>query len=381
VTTEARDAIGGTDVTFIAVGTPLRDHGIDLRAILSATETIGDVLADKDGFHVVVVKSTVVPGTTVDDIQPLLERASGKRTGHEIGVAVNPEFLTEGQAVDDFMRPDRIVIGAADERTRSIVVDLYRTLATEAPRVLTTPSTAEMIKYASNALLATAISFSNEIANLCSALRDVDVVDVQRGVHLSRYLTTGGDPGRDVAPIASFLEAGCGFGGSCLPKDVRALIDHGERAGRSMRLLSAVIETNERQPDEVLRILERELGDLEGARVTVLGLAFKPDTDDVRESPAIPIVRGILQKGGKVTVHDPVVSALPDALDADGAALTRDLAGAIHDADGVVVVTRWRDYEVLPDLIAALEQSPVVVDGRRMFRKSSFERYAGIGAA
>ncbi len=378
-TTATHDAVLESDLTFIAVGTPLRDGHLDLDAVRSAAALIGDALALKSSYHVVVVKSTVVPGTTAGEVRAILESSSEKRAGDDFGLAVNPEFLTEGQAVEDFLVPDRIVLGGIDERSVDALEQLYAGFSTEIPRVRTSTATAEMIKYASNALLATMISFSNEIANLCAAIGGVDAVEVQRGLHLSRYLTTATEAGLVEAGIVPFLEAGCGFGGSCLPKDVRALIAEGEGLGLPMRMLRAVIETNETQPDEVLRLLERELGGLRGRRVTVLGLAFKPDTDDVRESPAVPIVERLLDRGAAVAIHDPIVSRLPEALTRDGVRLSSELEASLREADAVVLVTRWSHYEELPALLSRLDPQPLFLDGRRMLDPRRVSRYVGIG--
>jgi UDPglucose 6-dehydrogenase len=368
-------AVRAADLTMIAVGTPFDGSEIDLTAVKSAAREIGETLRDLNGFPVVVVKSTVVPGSTLKVVLPVLEQASGKRAGVDFGVGANPEFLTEGQAVTDFMEPDRLVLGSIDDRTSAVLEELYAGFP-DVPRVRTTVTTAEMIKYASNALLATMISLSNELADLCSAVGDVDIVDVMRGLHSSMYLTVDGR----AAPITSFLEAGCGFGGSCLPKDVNALIAHGERHGRPMRVLRAVIEVNEARPDEVIRLVLAHLPSLSGTKIAVLGLAFKPDTDDVRESPAIPIVERLVGEGASVRIHDPVVTRLPDRLLDIGIELTNDLPAALHGADAAVLVTRWRQYEEeLPAALAALDEEPMLIDGRRMIAPERISRYDGIG--
>ena len=367
-------AVHGADLTMIAVGTPFNGTEIDLTAVKQATREIGEAIGTMDGFPIVVVKSTVVPGTTVQVVVPLLEEASGKRAGEGFGVGANPEFLTEGRAVEDFMEPDRLVLGSLDERTAAVLEELYASFP-EVPRVRTTLTTAEMIKYSSNALLATMISFSNELGNLCTAVGDVDVVDVMNGLHSSMYLTIDGRK----APITSFLEAGCGFGGSCLPKDVNALIAHGAALGRPMSVLKAVIEVNEARADEVLRLVCEHVPSLAGANVTVLGLAFKPDTDDVRESPAVPIIEQLLEGGASVRAHDPVVRRLPERLQDTGVELEKGLADALAGADVVVIVTRWHHYEDVPALLRESGSQPLVVDGRRMLGRDSVERYEGIG--
>ncbi|CAN5829326.1 UDP-glucose/GDP-mannose dehydrogenase family protein [soil metagenome] len=381
-TTDLATAVDWSDVTMLAVGTPLGADGqIDLQYVTAAAEQIGATLRDRDSdrYHVTIVKSTVVPGTTSTVVVPALESASGRVAGIDFGVGVNPEFLTEGTAVADFMAPDRIVIGGIDDRAIEAIEQLY-TAFPDAPRVRTNPSTAELIKYTSNALLATMISFSNEIGNLASALGDIDVAEVTDGMHQSMYLSPRLDDGTRVrAPISSFLEAGCGFGGSCLPKDVGALIAHGERAGTPMRLLRSVLKINAGQPERLVALTCDGLGGLEDRTVAVLGLAFKPDTDDLRESPAFPVIDGLLEAGATVIAHDPI--AIPAARERlqDRVTLTEDLDAAVADADAVVIVTRWDCYHDVPKLIADLDPQPLVVDGRRMLDREATSRYAGIG--
>jgi UDPglucose 6-dehydrogenase len=377
-TTDLAAAVLGSELTFICVGTPSREDGsIDVSFVQQAAEQIGVALATATRFHAVVVKSTVVPGTSDQIVGPALERASGKLVGVDVGVGVNPEFLTEGQAVDDFLRPDRIVIGG-DRRTVVMLRDLYAGFE-GVPIVETNAPTAEMIKYASNAMLATAISFSNEIANLGSAIGGIDAAEVMRGVHLSRYLTMPLDDGTSLtAPLSSFFEAGCGYGGSCLPKDVAALAARGREVGSPLPLLETVARINDEQPARLLDLVRRHLGTLRGRRVTVLGLAFKPDTDDVRSSPAFPVLRALHEAGAEVSAHDPVVG--PDALNGlRDVAYIEDVAAAVKQAEAVVIVTRWDHYRQIPELVSHLDPPPLVVDGRRMLDKASVPLYTGIG--
>ena len=371
-------AVAASELTFIAVGTPAAEGRIDLQYVEKAAAAIGEALRGKAGYHAVVVKSTVVPGTTDGPVRRALEAGSGRRAGRDFGLGMNPEFLTEGQAVADFMHPDRIVLGGVDGRTHALLEALYEGFE-GAPRIKTNPRTAEMIKYASNALLATAISFSNEIARLCAKVGGVDVVDVMRGVHESAYLTArrpGSPPVK--AALASFLEAGCGFGGSCLPKDVTALAAQGEDLGLPMPLLRSVLATNAAMPEELVRLVTKHVPDLAGARVAVLGLAFKPDTDDLRESPAFPVLRRLRAAGASLTAYDPV--ARPESHpDLRGVRLAASLEDAVAGADVVVLVTRWAEFQELPALLACLGRSPLVVDGRRVLPPEAFARYEGIG--
>ena len=378
-TTDLRAAVLATDVTFIAVGTPFDGKQIDLTYIREAARQIGVALREKNSYHVVVVKSTVVPGTTDKVVLPILEEASGKRAGADFGVGMNPEFLTEGVAIDDFMKPDRIVIGGNDERAIAVQREVYASFA-GVPVMVTNNSTAEMIKYTSNSVLATMISFSNEIGNVCAALGDIDVADVMRGVHLARYFNIKLEDGRRLkAPITSFLWAGCGYGGSCLPKDTKALSAHGAAHGRSMPLLDAVIHTNLGQPAELIKIVEKHFRELRGLRVAVLGLAFKEDTDDMRESVAIPVVSMLHARGAQIIAFDPISNSVATRLLPGDIQFAESLETAIAHVDVAVLLTRWQGFERLPTLLSAMQSPPLLVDGRRFLNPAEIPRYDGIG--
>jgi UDPglucose 6-dehydrogenase/GDP-mannose 6-dehydrogenase len=379
-TASVDEAVAATELTLIAVGTPFDGKTIDLSWVLRACDEIGRAMERANRYHVVVVKSTVVPGTTTGLVREHLEKITGKKAGPDFGLGANPEFLTEGTAIKDFMHPDRIVIGGIDRRTLDALEALYAGFA-GVPIIRTNPSTAEMIKYASNSLLALMISFSNELADLCTALGGIDALDVMHGVHASAYLTVPNDNGaRAQAPIASFLEAGCGFGGSCLPKDVSALVAHGRARGLDMGLLGEVMTINRQRPGRVVEALQKDLGTLRGKRVAVLGLAFKPDTDDVRESPAFPIIRSLVHAGATVVAHDPVANEpARRALNGTPAHLTATMQEAVQGADAVLVVTRWKQFEALAEVVAQMNPQPLVFDGRRMLDRADFARYDGIG--
>jgi UDPglucose 6-dehydrogenase len=378
-TTDLPGSVADAEVTMLAVGTPSNDGRIDLRDVLAASRQVGAALP-VGGRPVVMVKSTVIPGTSDGPIRSALEETSGRTAGEAFGMAVNPEFLTEGRAVADFMQPDRIVIGADDDESMGVARRLYAPFDA-VPTIEVSMRTAEMIKYSSNALLATAISFSNELANFAEAVGDIDMVDVMAGLHASRYLTSRDVPGRPVTvELASFLLAGCGFGGSCLPKDVAALIAAGADHGESMPLLRAVLEINAHRAQRVIRILREELGNLEGRRIGVLGLAFKPDTGDIRESPAFPIISSLLNEKAGVAAHDPVVPATALTNQGfHGVVWHDDVAALLRDVDAAVLVTSWREYARLPELLAAIERPPLLVDGRRMIPHESVDAYRGIG--
>jgi UDPglucose 6-dehydrogenase len=278
------------------------------------------------------------------------------------------------------MNPDRIVLGGVDERTLDQLEALYSVFE-GVDIIRTTPKTAEMIKYTANSLLATMISFSNEIGNLCASLGGIDVVDVMKGVHLDKRLCPILPDGERIIPqFTTYLEAGCGFGGSCFPKDVKALIAHGKSAGRSMSLLEAVVDINKDQPMQVIAILRRHLPDVRGRRIAVLGLAFKPETDDMRESPAIPIVSHLMSAGARVQAFDPVAQGEAKKIFGDqGITYCDTLSQAIVGVDAVVLLTRWEAFRDLPALLDDGDRPLLLIDGRRMLEKRQFDNYDGIG--
>jgi UDPglucose 6-dehydrogenase len=379
-TTGLPAAVLDADVVFLAVGTPFDGSVIDLSFVRQACEQVGAALSMKDHYCAVVTRSTVVPGTTDDLVLPTLEAASGKRAGSDFGVGMNPEFLREGAAVQDFMNPGRIVLGGLDERTLAVLDEVYDVFP-DAEKIRTTSRTAEMIKYASNSLFATLISFSNELANLCTALGGLDIVEVMHGVHLDERITPLlPDGGRITPGLVSYLAAGCGFGGSCFPKDVNALIAHGRRVGAAMPVLEAVMQTNRTQPARMLTLLERRFDSLEGLAVAVLGIAFKAGTDDIRESPAIPIVRALQDRGARVRVYDPVARTQAEiAFAARPPEFADTLEQVVEGVDAVMLVTRWPEFDRLPALLRDRVPGPVVVDGRRALDPRQLAAYEGIG--
>ncbi len=379
-TTDLESAIQQSDLSLIAVGTPFDGSEIDLSYIRIVTAEIGAALSNKQDFHVVTVKSTVVPGTTDGVVLPILEQASGKRAGVDFGVAMNPEFLREGNAISDFMQPDRIVLGGINDRSIDVLVAAYAPFA-GVDVLKTNTRTAEMIKYTANSFLATMISFSNEIGNLCATIGDIDATDVMKGVHLDRRLSPILEDGTRITPSSTtYLEAGCGFGGSCFPKDVKALVSHGQKYGNDMSLLAAVVDVNRVQPMRMIELIEKHHRDFEGLNVAILGLAFKPETDDMRESPAIPVIEALLERQSVITAYDPIAQEQAELTfkDAD-IRYAETLEAAIENVEVIVIMTRWAQFETLPELLRGKAIQPLVVDGRRMLSRESVTRYEGIG--
>ncbi|MEM7792908.1 MAG: UDP-glucose/GDP-mannose dehydrogenase family protein [Cyanobacteria bacterium P01_C01_bin.118] len=379
-TTDLRQAVMESQLSLIAVGTPFDGQEIDLRFIKTVARQIGEILKDKDNYHVVVVKSTVVPGTSDEVVLPIVEEASGKKAGEAFGIGMNPEFLKEGEAIVDFMSPDRIVLGGIDAKTLAVMEELYA-IFPDVDQLTTNCKTAEMIKYTANSLLATMISFSNEIGNLCAATGSIDVVEVMQGVHLDKRLTPILETGERIIPsFTTYLGAGCGFGGSCFPKDVKALKAFGEQRLSPMPLLGAVLKVNADQPYKMLTLLQKHLADLSNVRIAVLGLAFKPGTDDMRESPAIPVINELIAKGAVVQAYDPIAQHEAEKIfEADKVAYKDSLETAIKDAEAILIMTRWSEFNALPGLLKSLDKAPVVIDGRRMLDKQDLAKYDGIG--
>ena len=361
-TTDLKDAVEKTDVSFICVGTPSREDGsIDLTYIESAAKAIGEALKTKGGYHVVVVKSTVVPGTTESVVIPNLKKFSEKGP-NEIGVCMNPEFLREGKALEDFLNPDRIVIGSIDKKSGDTAEKVYGNF--RAPVLRTDLKTAEMIKYASNAFLATKISFANEIGNICKRL-GIDVYEVMKGVGLDHRISP------------SFLNAGCGYGGSCFPKDVEALINKAKDLGYEPKLLQEVHSLNKRQKVSMVGHLEEKLGDLKGKTVCVLGLAFKPDSDDIREASSISIISKLLERGAKVKAYDPKAMENMKKLFPD-IEYAKDAKEAIEGSDACLILTDWEEFKRLEAKDFEGMKGNVIIEGRKVLDRNKVSGFEGI---
>jgi UDPglucose 6-dehydrogenase len=350
-TTDLTAPVAEADAVFIAVGTPSRrgDGHADLSYVHAAAREIATALS---GFTVVVTKSTVPVGTG-DEVERLIREVNPSA---DVVVASNPEFLREGAAIRDFKFPDRIVVGTSDERGRKVLGDIYRPLSlNQAPLMFTARRTAELIKYAANAFLATKITFINEIADLAEKV-GADIQEVSRGIGLDNRIGS------------KFLHAGPGFGGSCFPKDTRALVKIALDNDVPLRIVEAVLAVNDNRKRAMARKVSNAAGNLRGKTVAVLGLTFKPDTDDMREAPSIPLVTGLLDMGAKVRAHDPVGMEmarreLPDIEYCD------DPYACVKGADAMVVVTEWVQYRTLDlEQIKATMARPVIVDLRNVYR-------------
>jgi len=355
-TTDYEDAINNSDVTFICVGTPSEsDGGIDLSFVKDATIAIAEQLKKKNSSHLVVVKSTVLPGTTKDVVLPLLEKHSGKKVGSDFGLAVNPEFLKEGVAVKDFLEPDRIVIGFYGEKSRDILRELYKKFS--CPILYTSLSAAEMIKYASNAFLATKISFINEIGNMCKKL-GIDTYEVADGIGLDKRI------GR------AFLDSGIGWGGSCFPKDVDALMAWAKKTNNEHRIAKSVKEVNTLQPLKLVELLKKHIPSLEGKKIGILGLAFKPNTDDIRESRAIPIANELIKQGAKIKAYDP--KAMNNFKQIYPQIQYCSTPEEALESDAILIITKWGEFKKLD------YTKKIVIDGRKIDEAKKAKIYEGV---
>jgi UDPglucose 6-dehydrogenase len=369
-TTDTAEAVRHSLVVFIAVPTPpLPDGSTDLSAVEAVAREIGRTM---DGYKVLVTKSTVPVGTG-DKVRSWVNEELG-RAGRVAGfsVASNPEFLREGAAIGDFMRPDRVVIGTDDEQATAILKDLYRPLyLIETPVVITDLRTAELSKYAANAFLATKISFINEIANLCERV-GADVHSIARAMGLDRR----------IGP--KFLHPGPGFGGSCFPKDTRSIAHFARDAGEPFEIVDAVVRVNERQRERMVdKIVDALDGDVRDRTIGILGLSFKPETDDMREAPAVDIIQALIERGARVRAYDP--QAMPHAAKILPSIVPcKDAYEACEDADALVIITEWNQFRML-DLRRAKEllRNPVIIDLRNIYEPASMRaagfRYVCVG--
>lgn len=351
-TCDIGDAIKTSEIAFVCVGTDPGDdsYSIDLRSVTEVAAAIGEASND---HCLTVIKSTVIPGTTEEVIIRLLEK-NGRTVGADFGVCVNPEFLREGLAVEDFLNPDRIVIGEINERSGDILADLYKDFG--CPILRFDLRTAEAIKYASNAFLAAKISFMNEMGNICKEL-GIDAYEVAKGM------------GHDPRIGDKFLNAGIGFGGSCLPKDLRALIAKSASIGYKPRLLQEILNLNEAQHLRVIQLLKKHVPDLGGKIIGILGLAFKSGTDDVRESKAIGVVDALLKEGAEVKVYDP---AAMDNFRRLFPQITYGSAEEVLDSDAILILTDWQEFGNLD------YRGKTVIDGKRILKAREATIYEGV---
>jgi len=359
------------DMIFVAVGTPQKSNGaIELSMIKKAMTSIGRILAKSKKAPIVLIKSTVIPGTMQNVILPILEKRSGKKAGKEFGLISNPEFLQESSAIKDTKFPHVVVLGGYQTKFMKKAKSFFSKLHPNVSITITNHQTAEMIKYANNSFLATKISFINQLSNICQNIPGANIDDIAKTI------------GLDPRIGALFLNAGPGYGGSCLPKDMKALISFADKIGINPILLNAVERTNQKQIQNIVSIMENTLGALTAKRITVLGTAFKPNTDDVRDSIAIELIKKLLKKKAKITVHDP--KAIRNTRNIFGGKICYDesITRALNNSHCAIIMTQWKQFGELNNKSIKCMKRKLIIDCRRILanKKLDAEYYAlGIG--
>lgn len=383
-----------SDCIFICVNTSSQvDGSIDLSNTKSVAKSIGQALADTDKYSLIIVKSTVVPGTTYTVVKDIIEQTSGKKAGKDFGLCMNPEFLREGQSVHDAIYPDRLIIGEYDQKSGDILMEIFQNLYQTddnafvdnwikiydkpiiLPEILrTTLETAECIKYANNSFLATKISFINEFANICEMLPRVDVKNVAKGI------------GMDYRISSSFLQAGTGFGGSCFRKDLNAIIHFAKSNGYHPKMLESTLAINDQQAQHMIDLTKKLVGEIRDKKIVLLGLSFKPETSDMRDAPSMKIINGLLEQGAKITGYDP--QAMKEAQEehwiGSKISYAESIDEALTAADACLIVTEWSQFkELTPQFFLEKMKTPIIIDGRRIYNPELFIgngiKYLGIG--
>ena len=370
ISSDIEKVVRNSDFIFLTVGTPKsKSNYIDLSMIKKASKNIGIALRHSSKKPIIVVKSTVIPGTTTNVIQPLIEKASRKKIGKGFEIITNPEFLMEGNVIDDTLKPHLVVIGGSNKNSVNRLKKFYHKLYDSKIKFMTTNSqTAEMIKYANNSFLATKISFINQISSLCQSIPGTNIDEVAKGI--------GVDPriGR------LFLNAGPGYGGSCLPKDLETIIQFSSKIGTNPILLKAVQQINDLQIKQVVHLLEKNLGTVRNKHIAILGLSFKENSDDIRESRSIELIKILLKKKSKITVHDPKAMENTEAIFKNQITYADSLLKSLDNCHCVIIMTPWEIYRKLKNNDFKNMKRKLIIDTRRILSEKNLNgKYFGLG--
>ena len=361
--------IKNCDMIFVTVGTPQKSNGaIELSMIKEAITSIGRIIAKSKNNPIILIKSTVTPGTMQNVILPILEKRSGKKAGRGFGLISNPEFLQESNAIKDTKFPHVIVLGGYQTRFMKKTKNFFSKLHPNVPIIITNHQTAEMIKYANNSFLATKISFINQLSNICQNIPGANIDDIAKTI------------GLDPRIGALFLNAGPGYGGSCLPKDMKALINFADKIGINPTLLNAVEKTNQKQIQNIVSLMEKTLGILTSKRITVLGTAFKPNTDDVRDSIAIELIKKLLKKKARITIYDP--KAMRNTMKIFGKKIiyAKSITDALNNSQCIIMMTHWKQFDALNNNSIKRMKKKFIIDCRRILSKKELDaEYYAIG--
>ena len=369
IITDKLSSINNCDFIFITVGTPQKKNGeIDLSFIKAVVSNVGKLISKNKKKPIILIKSTVIPGTMKNVVLPILERNSKKKAGKDFGLISNPEFLQESRAIRDTIKPHAVVLGGYKTKFMRKTEKFFSRFNPNVPIIITNHQTAEMIKYANNSFLATKISFINQIASICQAIPDTNIDDIAE--------TIGLDP--RIGNL--FLNAGPGYGGSCLPKDINAIINLSSKIGVEPILLNAVEKTNKLQISNVVVLIKQNIGEIKGKKITILGVAFKPDTDDIRDSMSIELIRRLMKSGANVTIHDPKALDNARKIFHNNVKYATSISSALKNCQCAVIMTKWKQYEKINNKTIKYMNKKFIIDSRRILSNKNLDaKYYAIG--
>ena len=368
------EIIQNTDGCFICVGTPTTQGKIDLTQITESVTAIADSINHHNkNNYVIIIRSTVVPTTTATQILPILKN---KLSENNFGLCIAPEFLREGVALEDFMNPDKIVIGSRKKIDSLFVEEIFKSFKENCEFIHTNYETAELIKYSNNAFFSTLISFSNEISNIAEKLPNVDSYHILKALILDKRITTIKNNDKIIPRLASYLIPGCGFGGSCFPKDVKAILNFANIHNVKTPLLKAVLEINDERPQKMVLLCESILKSLKNKKISILGLTFKPDTDDVRSSPSLDAIKLFIEKDSKISVYDPIIKKTPNILATyPNCIISQTIEESLRDSDAALLFTNWSEFKNIDgDFLKKFMKNPIIIDGRGFLDEKKFQK-------
>ena len=367
--TDKVSSINNCDFIFITVGTPQKKNGeIDLSFIKTVVKNVGKIIPKNKKKPIILIKSTVIPGTMKDVILPILEKNSKKKAGKDFGLISNPEFLQESKAIHDTIKPHAIVLGGYRTQFMNKTRKFFSRFNPNTPIIITNHQTAEMIKYANNSFLATKISFINQLASICQEIPDTNIDDVADAIGLDSRIGN------------QFLDAGPGYGGSCLPKDMKAIINLSSKVGVKPTMLNAVEKTNKQQINNIIKLMKQNIGKIKGKKVTVLGVAFKPNTDDIRDSMSIELIHRLIKSGAVVKIHDPKALDNARKIFHDNITYTDSIPSALKDSQCAIIMTKWKEYERINNKTTKYMKKKFLIDTRRILSDKNLRlKYYGLG--
>jgi len=374
ITTNLNNVIQNSDGCFVCVGTPTKENSIDLTQIIESIKAISESIKNyKKTKYVIIIRSTVIPTTSRNHVYPILKE---KLSENEFALCVVPEFLREGVALEDFMNPDKIVIGSTDKINSLWVEEIFKNFKDNCEFIHTNFETAELIKYTNNAFFSTLISFSNEISNIAENLSNVDPYQILEALVLDKRITTNKNNFKIVPNLASYLIPGCGFGGSCFPKDVKAILNFANLNKVNTPLLKAVLKINDERPQKMVLLCESILHNLKNKKIAILGITFKPDTDDTRSSPSLDAIKLFIEKDATISIFDPMIKTMPIELSSfQNCTIAQTIEDAIQKSDAVLLFTKWPEFKNIEgDFLKKLMKTPIIIDGRGFLDEEKFQK-------